>query len=597
MPGTRGIFFTVDAIFAAALLLLVLLLLPGFGGGEVPLIQTSYEASDGINLMAELKVSELTSAYVTSLIASGIITNANNSVLEQVGEFWAKGNITLAQNLTREVLNDLISQYEVVIGDENLTGTTVGARQVIGSRRMVSGIVKGQSKVGFSSRAYATKAKKNNTLIVTGDIVVSAVKKIPSGNNGNELNTTYTFEIPSDATITDAYWFIEAAWTDNKFKAYLNGNLIPGSDATGEKLMTGLASYIHTGNNTASVLSRYGSSGAEAGEDGASHVVVTYNTESPSTLKNLNKKYFAETNSLNTIRYKKPIFTLGNVQSINVELDAVGSNATLGIIIQGTQVNVSRKNITSTGHVSWSSSEILTNLTNMGYTFANLTGQYFWVAIDIGIYKAPETSGTLRKINKTSYVNLVTDQSDIIYGKLDLTQILPVTSYSTAQSGSFYRNLNWSYNVSSGMTPLMIDSQLAWLYSSGSDPSQNATSNAVSLYKHPSQPLIKEFARMGFSQSKGAIVNGTNHYRLRFGSGYGINPFNSLVFSTHLVDMIVPYGNPFNTQANSTADAIQRLKDQLGPFINASDISTDTTSLANVPSLWGPTIVELRAWR
>ncbi|MBI4151053.1 hypothetical protein HY492_02925 [Candidatus Woesearchaeota archaeon] len=592
----RGFFFTLDAILAASLLLLVILIIPKVLVTEAPIIQTSYEATDIANLLSVMLVNEVDTATMDGWIATGVVTNTNQSVLEQIGEFWARDDNMLAQNLTRQVLDGLVDSYQLFVDDENITGTTANAKQVVSSRRMVSGITKGREKLGFSARAYATKAKKNNVFILLGDIMSGAVKKVPSGNNQNEVNSTYTFTLPDGATVTDAYWFVEAAWTDNKFKAYLNGDLIPGSDATGSKLMTDLESYILPGTNTASVIARFGASGPDAGEDGASHLVVTYTTETPSTLENLNKKYFAYVGSNSSIRYKKPVFTLGNVASMDVELDILGTNATLGIVVQGTQYNVSRKNATA-GHISWSSSEILTNLTNNGLSFANLTGQYFWIAIDVGMYKAPENLGPYRAILSTSYVEIETDQTEEIYGKLDLTTIVPVFSYSSAQSGSFYRTLDWKYNISPGTTPLMTDSQLAWLYSSGTDPSQNASSNAVTLYKHPTQPLIKEFARMGFSQSKGAVVNGSNTYKLRFGSGYGVDPFNSLVFTTALVDTIVPYGNAFDTEDEAVADAIERLKEQLGQFINASEIGTDTAGLSNVPSLWGPAIVEVRAWR
>lgn len=597
MFGTRkGLFFTFDGILAAALLLFVILLLPQFFTNEIPLNPSVYAATDTVNVLANLHVYEVDNPYIQSLISSGVIANPNQSVLEQIGEFWANNDAVNASNLSRAVLLPLLgSNFEVLVNGESIYGNTSGASQVASGRRMVSGIAKALPKLGYSARAFALHTRKNNTFILAGDVITSSVKKIPSGNNGNEVNSTYTFTIPANATITDAYWFIEAYYTDNKFKAYLNGNLIPGSDATGDKLLTDVESYLHTGVNTATVISRYGAGGAEAGEDGASHVVVSYTTDTPTTLENLDKKYFAVVNSNTSIRYKKPVFALGGVSAMNVELNMRGSNATLGLVLNGVQYNVSRKNPVA-NHVSWSSSEIASAIA-ANITYANLSGQYFWLVLDIDTYQPQQNVGTNRAILNNSYVQITTDQSPAIYGKLDLTSIIPVTTYTTAQSGSFYRNLTWNYTVGTGAEPLMLDSQLAWLYSTGTNPSQTASSNGYVLYAHPPQNLVSEFARFAFTKDKGHIVNGTNKYKLNFTSGYGVNPFNSLVFSTQLIDVTVPYGSVFTTEAAARADAVTRLKDQLGQFINATEVGTDTSSLGNVPSLWGPAMVEVRTWK
>lgn len=597
MFGTRrGLFFTLDGVLAGALLVFVILLLPRFFSSEIPLNPSVYAATDAVNVLANLHVYEVNDAYIQSLVTSGVITNQNQSVLEQIGEFWSKNDTVNARNLSKTVLTPLLgSQFEVLVNSESIYGNTTGASLVASGKRMVSGIEKALPKLGYSSRAFALRARKNNTFILAGDVITASVKKIPSGNNGNEINSTYTFTIPQNATITDAYWFIEAYYTDNKFKAYLNGDLIPGSDATGDKLLSDVESYIHTGTNTATVASRYGTGGQEAGEDGASHLVVTYTTETPTTLENLDRKYLARVDSVTAIRYKKPMFALGAVSALDVNLNFVGSNATLGIVVNGVQYNVSRKTPVA-NHTSWSSAEIASAIA-ANITFANLSGQYFWVVIDIGTYQPQQNAGARQAILNDSYVEIVTDKSASIYGKLDLTTVIPVKSYTTVQSGSFYRNITWNYSVGTGAEPLMLDSQLAWLYSTGTNPSQTASSNGYVLYAHPPQSLIPEFARFGFGKEAGHITNGSNRYKINFTSGYGVNPFNSLVFSTQLIDMTVPYGSVFATEAAAKADAVTRLKDQLGQFINATDVGTDTSSLGNVPSLWGPAMVEVRTWK
>jgi hypothetical protein len=597
----KGYIFTTDALIALSVIVLTLIVASSiYLSRPGSMLNKGYFSQDLLDVLSDMNINETNNAYVASLITGGVITNLDNSVLEQIGEFWAEGQQELAVNIFSNLSEGLIPEnygYGLWIDDELIyERNTTAERNLITSKSMISGISKNKTREGYNARAFARKTRKNTNLIVKGDVVSSSVRKPGAGNNLNEVYVTYKVNLPNDATIIDAYWFIEAAWTDNKFKAYINGVHIPGSDASGSKLLTDVEPYVSPGENEALVVFRYGSGGREGGDDGASHFVVEYSTDEMNTLQQLTQKYFGEVISNCSIRYKKPVFALNEIKSIDVSMNVVGTTARLWYVVDGISYNISTKNITQ-NEAEWSNYEIKSAMESEGINYSDLTGKYFWFVVDVDDYNSIEAFGAGRKIFSGSYVDVDFELTKEVYGHIDLTRVVPVYAYSSAEMSDFYRNVEWRYNLSTNDTDLMaLDSQFAWLYRDGTNPSQEVISNSNTLYSHPPSPLIKELARFGLTQDNGGISDGENVYKLMFGSGYGINPFNSLVDFTILIKGMVPYGSTFPTKELAVNDAVQRLQEVLGDFINATEIENETISIPEVPSMWGPAIAEVRTW-
>ncbi len=63
------------------------------------------------------------------------------------------------------------------------------------------------------------------------------------------------------------------------------------------------------------------------------------------------------------------------------------------------------------------------------------------------------------------------------------------------------------------------------------------------------------------------------------------------------VSGIVGYGDVFPTMENATYDAVQRLQSMLSGFdITALEVITPTNYVSELPSLWGPSVMEIRIW-
>ncbi|MCD6403326.1 MAG: hypothetical protein J7K98_03275 [Candidatus Aenigmarchaeota archaeon] len=603
----KGVIFTVDAMIA--ILMFSVLAAYLFNLSLLPIhpseySQLSYLSRDWMNALTTLTVDDVKNETIVSeLIEKGIITDAdlNKTVLDLVGSLWEAKNYSYATELSKQLIEPFANRtnkcVRLSIGNETIyssCSSTPQTSSVSVSTRLQSGYELGKPVRGYIARAWATKTKKNNTLILKGDVITSSVRTPWGWNNGNVVNITYDLNIPLDAQIQDSYWFIESAWTDNVIRAYINDVYIPGSTSLGSVTLTGLNSYIHPGHNKLTVLTSFGYGGYEGGDDGASHFILTYSTTLPTTISQSNRFYFATVVSGCSIRYKKPVFVPGTVESITVNITLKASTATLRIVYDGQEYLVSTKNVVN-NNVVWNSSEIESVLLANGISYSDLSSKYFWVVVDADTYNSREYLGDTRIIYNTSYVEVNTSSNTVVYGHIDITKVIPVYSYSTPLWGDFYRVVEWRFE--SIGTPLYVDSQLAWLYFSGSDPSQQVYANSKVLYSHPPQPLIIEFARYGYTNTSGEIVGGENSYKLEFGYGYGINPFHSLVDYTFLIPSQVGYGDVFSNPQDAIDDAKQRLLSLLeGSGISAEEIIVENKTVSGIRWLWGPSLFKIEVW-
>jgi hypothetical protein len=601
MSGSKGFYFSIDAMFAIVLLLVASFVMPSFFVSEKPIADLHHESDDFMTALSELKVSETNNSYVKQLISQHKITNLNNTVLQQIGDFWAAGQLSYAANLTKAFSYNLLPSnqgFGLYINSQKIYEKQFSEISTIASApKLFSGIMANRSSTGFIGRALIRSARKNTNTVVLGDVVSSSVRKPAAANNLNLVNVTYIVNLPGNLTIQKAYWFIESSWTDNHFKAWVNNQYIPGSPASGSKLLTDLESYFHGGRNTATALFEFGSGGYEGGDDGASHIVVNYTTDQMNTLMmNVTKKYLYDITSNCSIMYKKPIFVTGNLLSVNINLHVISKNVTLGYVVNGVAKNISRKNVTS-NHVSWTDAEIKAAMQANGVNYSQLSNKYIWFTFEVDKYHQRELFGQGRRIFSDSYVDAKTDfNPKFEYSYVDITAIIPPYTYSIPDSGQFYRYAEWRYWAPNASVPLLLDSQLAWKYVVATNPNQLIRANQYTLYSHPPQPLIPELARFGYGGNY-TLPNKTNKYMLNFTTGYSVNPINSLVSYTFLIKGAVPYGTTFDTRQEAVADALKRLNLTLGPYLKNTIVANETYAVGGVPYMWGPAIVEARAWQ
>ncbi len=160
--GKRGYYFSLDALIALIIIIIVII-------SVTPSInqKTSqkYIHEDLLNVLSSIKIGEINNAYVTQLISNGKIKNLNQSVLEQIGEFYALSDPE-ATLMTQEILNDLNVNENIalyfnnVLIAENSSNQIGNADDIWTSRQIISGIQQGGSVKGYSSRAFLLSSNK-----------------------------------------------------------------------------------------------------------------------------------------------------------------------------------------------------------------------------------------------------------------------------------------------------------------------------------------------------------------------------------------------------------------------------------------------------
>ncbi|MFH1649568.1 MAG: vWA domain-containing protein [Candidatus Woesearchaeota archaeon] len=189
----KGFYFSLDALLAAVLLVTGLLLITRVPAYEQDTQHIDYISKDVLNALSTLKVNELDLTPYSSQWESGV-PEPNNTILEQIGEYWAENYTKDARLLAEIVLNGTIPKgVGFSLGFSNTTffvsnSSTPDPRQVVASRRMISGIAQDKPLTGSSSSAYLRKItnKKTSSYIYFGGFV------------GQGNLSFFTVDLPSD---------------------------------------------------------------------------------------------------------------------------------------------------------------------------------------------------------------------------------------------------------------------------------------------------------------------------------------------------------------------------------------------------------------
>lgn len=143
----RGYFFTIDAFLAIAIITAGMILILSSHSFVPYQTQTMYLSEGYIDTLASVKLYEVNNPYIDELVLKGNITKLEQTILEQVGEFYITGRNELAAELIRNLTQSLIpNQYgfELLINETTVYNrSTVPERTLllVSSKRLVSGII------------------------------------------------------------------------------------------------------------------------------------------------------------------------------------------------------------------------------------------------------------------------------------------------------------------------------------------------------------------------------------------------------------------------------------------------------------------------
>ena len=118
----RGYFFTLDAVLGLTILIVGVFLVTSSYVNVPQTAQVELLSDDLLNFFSNVKIKDLNNVYAGvggELWNEGIITDADNSLLQQIGEFYAKNKLDIAEKFIQNVSKDAVPEqyiYEVWVG-------------------------------------------------------------------------------------------------------------------------------------------------------------------------------------------------------------------------------------------------------------------------------------------------------------------------------------------------------------------------------------------------------------------------------------------------------------------------------------------------
>lgn len=132
----RGYFFILDAVLGLLILVIGVFLITSSYANVPQPSQVKILSNDLLNFLSSTKIKDLNNPYAGiggELWKQGIITDGENSLLQQIGVFYAKKNLEAAEKFIEAISKDIVPsqfKYEVWMNNEILYPKTLSAEQL-----------------------------------------------------------------------------------------------------------------------------------------------------------------------------------------------------------------------------------------------------------------------------------------------------------------------------------------------------------------------------------------------------------------------------------------------------------------------------------
>ncbi len=322
----KGFIFTMDAMIALSVMIMIVLT-AAFVRFETILPEKRYEklnymAEDTMNLLEYLEVHEIQdTSTIKDLIESGELEkrDLNKTVLDLIASFWYKGNYSVAENISRDVLQGLTDTVclNLTIGAETIySSCDTPTDKVAVSTRIESGYEPGKPGYGYVAGARLTdiRGKRDSSYVYFGGYV-------------GEGNITRILELPPYDEILEAYMEMN---TNSNFTLHINGNYsgffangtAGGGNMTADKWVVCNDTYhpeyclnFTEGNNTLEFNFT-----ANDSYIGGGYFKVTYNTRQLTPEKDPNKDWYWFPGIKGFLNLYSSFYVPGTINNMTVHL-------------------------------------------------------------------------------------------------------------------------------------------------------------------------------------------------------------------------------------------------------------------------------------
>ncbi len=634
----KGIFFTIDALIAAMILISGIILMTSSHITEQPRTVINHLSHDLLNLLAELQVWEVNNSFIWSLYENGSITNLNNTIIQQTGEFWAKENLVLANQFIANISEGIFEDnygYSISFDKETIfTRTTPLTNSLVTSKKLVSGIQKSKPIKGFISKARATSIWKQSTKIIsfspegagwdgsTGDRGMIHITKYFDLGTISISNVTFFISMHSEDDSGSDYQVINI----NDMCSFNRDELNWESGEEGLFDIQDVTSCLLNGTNFVNIT--IWNNGYNAHLHPGMYLLINYTTSE-------NITYLANENS-ERVYFDNLVSDEGDgdgsgvwaIMPFHIPEEANNINVKLQLNLQ--EVN-DLKDRTGWWWVTYNDAwdfEIFVNsdthFLRHGGTYTDINDCLHYSAACGNDYDYLGSWNITSEVEDgTNVVSVYVNNYGDIVGGDDLTILYSDPINNPDNSSYIEINYTITPTLPYGVVEIRRTHEFEGVVNSTKDTNFSFPSEAKAIsdvYTHIAEQysyISTVDAGTGFppgteifeSPSARAVPTDiqipkstidvseliTNYVRVQEQSGNDVRPESTIDYGFY-VPSFVGYGNVFNTIDEANANAITRLQTVMGSFVNVSDLVLDNTSMSDVPSMWGPAIIEVRVW-
>ncbi len=620
----KGFLLSLDAMIAISILLLLVTFLAAvsftYYYPELKYQRMYLAGKDFLTVMEKVKMSDLQHLdTVQELINKSLIgdDDLNKTLLDMMGAFWATDNQTYhdyARNLTEEAFNQTLPErlnYEILID-----GTSIyrkdGTNATFLSRlsTIVSGYGLGKPVSGWVARAWATSIKKNTTKVFPFPVE-------GAGNRGGKFDVWKKFNL-NVTNIINAILYISVHYgraADEFEQIVVNGNNVKNSitwihseergSGTGAFGVVDVTSYILSGDNE--IYLRFKNNVYNAHIHPGMRLEVTYQTSEIKEASQTHKeRYYFDHVEGGEIGGRgsgawalMPFYVPHNatVKDVTFHLRAedieddpfktdvrVYFNNTLYETFDPPANGSVDRTYNFTSLATKGTNFVLVQLNYRVYSLFGIPIDDFFGDGDTIIYSEPLTDP-----GNSTYLEF---EYEIPEGKLYYGYVDVGISENLGGAVENPKTYTADFEDNTLETVFLHLAQLFSGYVSVDVWPEGESSQLV--FESPSARAVPSSIYIDPSYFNVSTPNYIMIEDYTCSDCY-ILPESSL--EHHIwVPSMVGYGDVNETEQGAIDDAAYRLNQTLGKYAEATSIRTEISSVAGIPSLWGPARVEVRVW-
>jgi hypothetical protein len=378
----KGFLLSLDALFAISLLAMVSLFLIGFSythtSPDLKYQRFYYAGKDLANVFEEMKLEAVEFLpVVQSYLDSGILKpqDLNRTILDIIGSFWAEGNKSHAENLTKDIItnvtNNTAYKYEILLNNESIYKSSSEEPEFLTRlTTIVSGYERTKPVDGYVAKVYLTKVRKTTSSFIY------------FGGYVGDGNITRFITLPSDANVSNVYLEMNVG---NNFSLFINDEFAGTYNKTSsnfsadnwtvcsESINPSYCSYFTGGNN----LIEINFTSSEDNYIGGGYLKVTYLTSELSSdylvNETLAEDYYRFPGINGVINLYSSFYVPGTLNSLFAYLHYLNNIPNMTIFLTLGNATIYESNATEEQNVTINNTELNSTLVSSGLSYPYLS--------------------------------------------------------------------------------------------------------------------------------------------------------------------------------------------------------------------------------